>query len=404
MHVVLYSPAWPPTTRHNGIVTYVRWLRAGLQELGHRVTILTSLLDRAEPGVVLITPRQRRSVSARTLDRVLGKRSTIFDSGRDELAPALLKLHATDSIDVVEMEETFGWAADVGDLTGLTIVAKLHGPAFLHLVEEELATSFGRERVRREGDALLRLPFLISPSRCHLRDTISRYRLQPAIAEHVVNPLGLDDQTPLWTLEGCERNTVVFVGRFDKVKGGDLAVLGFQQLLRARPQSRLVFVGPDYGLIQSDGSLVTFREFLSRLGDPALDAAVDYRGRLPPDQIALLRTRAVCTFIASRVENQAYTVLEAMLQGCPMVCSDNSGTSEMIEDGVTGLFAASDSAVGLAVSLQRLVDTPELAQRLGAAARRRALDEHAPAVVAARNVAVYDRAIAHQALPAAGRA
>ena len=403
MHVVLFTPAWPPATRHNGIVTYVHWLREGLRAMGHRVTVVTGLLDRAEPGVVLIAPRPRRSLMDRIAGRVLGKRPTIFEGGRDEIAPALAKLNAIDPIDVVEMEESFGWAADVGERTGLPVVAKLHGPAFLHLVEEELATPFGQERVRREGDALARLPFLISPSRCHLRNTIARYRLAPAIAEHVVNPLGLADDAPLWTLAGCDRHTILFVGRFDKVKGGDLAVLAFQQLLRSRPQARMVFVGPDYGMIQRDGSLVAFREFVARLADPALEAALDYRGRLPPEQIAALRTRALCTLVVSRVENQAYTVLEAMLQGCPLVCTDNSGTSEMIEHGATGLLAASDSPADIAAQIQRLLDAPELAEQIGAAARRHAMEMHAPDVVAARNVSVYERAIALHAQSAGRR-
>ena len=402
MHIVLYTPAWPPATHHNGIITYVYWLREGLRAMGHRVTVLTGLLDRAEPGVVLIAPRPRRSLIDRVAGRLLGRRPTVFDGGRDDLGPALARLDAIDPIDVVEMEESFGWAADVGERTGLPVVAKLHGPAFLHLVEEELATPLGQERVRREGEALARLPVLISPSRCHLRNTIARYRLEPVIAEHVVNPLGLADDTPLWTLAGCDRHTVLFVGRFDKVKGGDLAVLAFQQLLRSRPQARLVFVGPDYGMIQPDGSLVAFRAFVAHLADPALDAAIDYRGRLPPGEIATLRTRALCTLVVSRVENQAYTVLEAMLQGCPLVCTDNSGTSEMIEHDATGLLAASESPADIAAQIERLLDAPELAARLGAAARRHAIQVHAPEAVAAQNVSVYERAIAVHA-QAAGR-
>jgi glycosyltransferase involved in cell wall biosynthesis len=74
----------------------------------------------------------------------------------------------------------------------------------------------------------------------------------------------------------------------------------------------------------------------------------------------------------------------------------------MIEHGVTGLLATSDSPADIALQLQRLVDAPELAQALGAAARRHALAMHAPAVVAARNVAVYERAIAIHARSRAG--
>ena len=110
-----------------------------------------------------------------------------------------------------------------------------------------------------------------------------------------------------------------------------------------------------------------------------------------------------CTLVVSRVENQAYTVLEAMLQGCPLVCTDNSGTSEMIEHETTGLLAASDSPADIAAQIQRLLDAPELAEQIGAAARRHAMEMHAPDVVAARNVSVYERAIALHAQSAGRR-
>ncbi|MEP7102109.1 MAG: glycosyltransferase family 4 protein, partial [Burkholderiales bacterium] len=317
MHIAFLSPTWPPGVFPNGIVTYVDWMRRGLMARGHRVSVFTGVAEPAtgDPTVHVIG----RSVPGQVVDavklRLLRRRRSVFDAG-DVIADSMRKVHRVDPIDVIEMEESFGWAAEVARQTGIPMVVKLHGPAFLHLVEEDLATPHGQEKVRREGLALARLPIIIAPARFTLDKTLARYGLEPKIGQQVVNPVALAEGVPLWRLDGCERDTVLFVGRFDKVKGGDLVLRAFQRLLARKPHLKLVFVGPDSGLVRPDGSKIQFEAFMKSLGDAALTRAVSYRGRLAPSEVASLRARSMVTVVASRHENQAYTVLEAMLQGC----------------------------------------------------------------------------------------
>ena len=395
MHIAFLSPTWPPGLFPNGIVTYVDWMRRGLTAQGHRVSVFTGVVDPASDDPTL--HQIERSLSGRMADtvrlRLLGQRRSVFDAG-DVIADSIRKVHQSDPFDVIEMEESFGWAASVARQTGIPMVVKLHGPAFLHLVEEDLATPHGQEKVRREGIALRSLPVIIAPALFTLRKTLARYQLRPTIGQQVVNPVALADGTPLWQLDRCARNTVLFVGRFDKVKGGDLVLLAFQRLLARKPHLKLVFVGPDSGLVQPDGSKIQFDAFMRSRGDAALSRAVSYRGRLAPGEVALLRAQAMVTVVASRHENQAYTVLEAMLQGCPVVCTDNSGSSESVEHQVTGLLAQTDDPDDMARQIEHLVDDPALAQSLGAAARAYVLKMHAPEAVVAQTIEVYRQAIA----------
>ena len=237
------------------------------------------------------------------------------------------------------------------------------------------------------------LPVITSPSRCYLEETVSHYSLHPEIAEHIDNPVGLEKGTPLWRLEGCDHNTLLFVGRFDKIKGADLVIRAFQRLLEHKPELRLIFVGPDRGLVQADGSKLYLKDFVDSLGGGALERQLEYKGSLTPKEIVALRTQALCTIVASRRENQPYVALEAMSQGCPIVCSDNSGLSELIQHDVTGLKAKSDSVDDLAAQLQRIIDDPALGESLGAAAREQAMRKHSPELIADETVAVYRRAI-----------
>ena len=402
MHIAFFSPVWPPGSSPSGVVTYVSWMRKGLLAQGHRVSIFAGLVAAGEHDSS--THQVGKSLVDRLRHTLTLRRSAryrIFDAEK-AIASAILRAHKIDAIDVIEMEESFGWAASVARITKIPTVVKLHGPAFMTLVDDELQTGLGQEKVRREGEALRLLPAIIAPSRFVLRDTLARYEIQPIISEQVENPVALDDDSQLWDSRQCDRNTLLFVGRFDRIKGGDLMLLAFQVMLAKRPQLKLIFVGPDYGLLQPDGTLIHFKQFLDSLNDLALSRAVSYLGRVTPAEVAALRPAAFVTAVTSRQENQAYTVLEAMLQGCPVVCTDNAGSSESVQHEVTGMLARSDDPADIAAQIDRLLEQPDLAASLGRAAREYVLRTHSPAAVVAKTVSVYRRTIEAQRVKQAG--
>ena len=91
MHIVLLSPSWPLGFA-NGIVTYTHYLRVGLQQSGHRVSILTlgGQVDEAQ-DVYTIAPawlsrvksRVRRALGLSEEDRGAGDRQSPRAGRRD---------------------------------------------------------------------------------------------------------------------------------------------------------------------------------------------------------------------------------------------------------------------------------------------------------------------------------
>jgi glycosyltransferase involved in cell wall biosynthesis len=394
MHIAFWSPGWPLEKYQNGIVTYVHWMKRELEARGHQVSVFTSELDRAaaEPGIYLV----RRRLRGRLRRHLLRGRSV---PGHDtfafaaEIAAAILAVHRRGPIEVIEMEESFGWFAEIARRTGLPMLVKLHGPAFLSLVEEELSTAFGREKIEREGKALRLARVLTAPSISTLERTLARYGLAPAVCAQVANPLMMDADTPVWDLEQCSRNTILFVGRFDQRKGADVILKSFRSMLRVRPDLRLIFVGPDSGLPGPDGECIHFAEYCDALFGNLHDR-VDYRGRMPNRDIARLRAAAMVTVVASRWENQSYALLETMFQGCPLVSTDAGGCPESVVDGVTGRLARSEDPQQFAAQVLAMIADPREAQTLGAAGRRYVLEKHAPAQVADASLALYARTVA----------
>jgi glycosyltransferase involved in cell wall biosynthesis len=100
------------------------------------------------------------------------------------------------------------------------------------------------------------------------------------------------------------------------------------------------------------------------------------------------------TVAASRSENQPYAVLEAMLQGCPVVSTDAGGCPEIIASGETGLLAKSEDANDFARQILQIMEHPEHAAVLGLAARRHVIDNYAPAKVADSAIEMYKKVIA----------
>src|SRR6185437_4762543 len=103
---------------------------------------------------------------------------------------------------------------------------------------------------------------------------------------------------------------------------------------------------------------------------------IDFRGRMSNRDIAILRARAMVTVVASRWENQSYALLEAMLQGCPVVSTNAGWCPESIIDGRNGRLAASEDPEDFARKLSATLRDPEEAAMMGQAAREFVKQHH----------------------------
>lgn len=82
-------------------------------------------------------------------------------------------------------------------------------------------------------------------------------------------------------------------------------------------------------------------------------------------------------------------LIEAGACGLPLITTDMPGCREVVSDGVDGLLVPARNARALADAIARLQDEPALRQRLGQAARAKALAQFDERQVIQRTVAVY---------------
>jgi glycosyltransferase involved in cell wall biosynthesis len=107
-----------------------------------------------------------------------------------------------------------------------------------------------------------------------------------------------------------------------------------------------------------------------RLQGLAAGADVRFTGRLAPDALASLRTRAAVVLAPSRWEEPCpYSVLEAMASGVPVLASDRGGLPELVGEDA-GLPAGDSGAWSSALS--ELWESPRLREERGKQALARA--------------------------------
>lgn len=389
MHVALYSPGWPPQSNPNGIVTYVSHMRRELENQGHKVSLFHGSGPH-QPDADQRVHAVRKSGWRRLKSKLSGETPERQVLGHGELlADALLNLHRREAIDVFEMEESFGWCAQVQQRVPFPVVTKLHGPAFLTKPEGALSAALLQSRLVAEGDALRSARFITSPSRSTIELTAAHYGVDLRAAVVIVNPIANDTVGHLWSPELANPDELLFVGRFDRNKGGDFLISAFQRLLKTRPAARLVFVGPDSGFLQDDGTTVGIGEFIAKTLNAKEREQVSYLGAMQSDKIAALRCRAAAVVVCSRWENQPNTALEAMLQGCPLVASDAGGTTEIVEHERTGMLYKSQDIDSFCAQVLRVFNDSALARSIGQNARQYVLRAHSPVAVVRQTLAYY---------------
>ncbi|UVO51477.1 glycosyltransferase family 4 protein [Sphingomonas sp. SUN019] len=391
MHVAYYSPAWPPAGAANGIVTYVYEMRRHLLGEGHDVSVLAGGKlytgdgrehDLTEAGVGPLDLWRRVK---RRVDHVRGD----LPFTAVALARQLSAARRIARFDLVEMEESFGWSYAAQRRLDVPVLTRLHCPEFRRCDRYRNATQRrqSRERMAAEGRAIRTARAVSAPTKATLQATRDHYRQTLPSSRVIPNPVQPRSDDQRWQPD--RTNTILFVGRFDHLKGADTMLDAFGLLAARRRDVRLVMVGPDSGVRIADDRQLGFDDYMVRHVDPSVRSRVEFTGVLPPDRIAQLRQRAALTVVASRSETFSYTAVEAMAIGCPLISTDWVGSNEVIEDGETGWLTPVGCAERLAERIDWLLDHPDEAARTGAAAWRRCRDVYAPDKVGRQSMAFY---------------
>jgi glycosyltransferase involved in cell wall biosynthesis len=401
MSIGYLSPGWPLDGFPNGVVSYIADMVEPLRQMGHRVTVVAAEVAGAgaEPDPSIYGLERGRSSRglARRLGDWLGYRlapgRTEGRALRRSVLAAVDRAIAERGIQLFEIEESFGHALWIKRRTSIPICVRLHGPWFLNGPVQGIREDRDfRHRVVEEGRAIAGVDAVTASSRDVLEQTRAYYGLALADAEVIHPPVAPVPPEERWRPEACDAAEVLFVGRFDRHKGGDLIIEAFGRVLREVPHARLCFVGPDSGYRDTGGRLWGLQEFLhDRLPGALESGRVVLLGQQPFSALAALRRKAMVSVVCSRYENAPRALIEALSLGCPTVAARVGGIPEILQDQVDGLLHRPGDPDDLAAGIVALLTDPARAAALGRHAAATCQQRYYPEVIATRMADFYRR-------------
>lgn len=182
----------------------------------------------------------------------------------------------------------------------------------------------------------------------------------PREPSYVRTTFGLDEQSQI----------IVAAGRIDPSKGHLDLLEAFATIHAQYPEARVLVCGES-----------TLRDgFEERVKQRAVDLGIHARVIFAGARRDLPQIFAGADIFCLPTVNDPCPLvfLEAMAQGLPAVAYHSGGVPEMVADGETGLLCATGQQHELAGCLSRLLGDKALAEQLGAAGQRRAVQQFHP--------------------------
>ena len=168
---------------------------------------------------------------------------------------------------------------------------------------------------------------------------------------------------------GVDGPMLAFAGRITKQKSLGIAL---EVLARVEDVSLLIAGdGPD------------LPEARRRVAELGLDGRVRFLGPLERDDVLALFRAADASLITSSWENFPHTVVEALAVGTPVIATSVGGVPELVHDGTNGLLVPAGDTEALVGAIRRMLDEPELRERLA--------ERAAPSIEHLRPEAVYSK-------------
>ena len=150
--------------------------------------------------------------------------------------------------------------------------------------------------------------------------------------------------------------TLGVVSRLERIKGMDLVVPAFAEVLKHYPNTQLLVVG--------DGTLrASMEEQAAQLG---CADHIRFVGRQPQEELPQWYSQMDIVLMPSRSEGFGLTAIEAMAHGCVMVASDVGGLPEVVRDGICGLLHRTEDIADMAAKVCTLIGDPALYTQLRA--------------------------------------
>lgn len=348
--VLMLAWEYPPRIV-GGLAMHVAGLSQALVRRGMDVTVLTpggGAKPRVEiEGGVRVVRTDRDHFRGQEMLRGTAEMNAAFVGVAGDFAREADLLHAHDWM-------TTPAALRISREQNLPLVATFHSTE-LGRASHLFRTPRPDPRIQEmEAQLYLAARQVVTPS------TAMAEELQAAFGERSVQvvPNGIDLPAS-FTRRRVEPGRLLFAGRLVQEKGVWHLLHALRRVLAAHPTARLAIagVGPERAALRRESKHLGISE------------AVEFLGKLTPEELADARERAEVAVVPSLYEPFGLVALEAMAWGVPLVASAVGGLQEFTEGAALLVPPANPAA--LADAIARVVGDRELQRTLSDAGQRR---------------------------------
>lgn len=161
----------------------------------------------------------------------------------------------------------------------------------------------------------------------------------------------------------------VTAGALKSRKGQDIGVRALSNLLPSFPEARYIIVG--------DRSGPFAKQVESLVVELGIEQAVEFKDTVESSELIQLYRTAYGVVLPSRhtgssFEGMPLSLLEGAACGTPVIASLGSGAEHLINNGENGFLIKPESVNMLTDKMRSLLEDPDLVEKLGQAARKKA--------------------------------
>ncbi len=171
------------------------------------------------------------------------------------------------------------------------------------------------------------------------------------------------------------------VGRLVRTKGLEFFLEAAVQVAARCPSVRFWIVG--YSCVEPPYRL----EPEQRARDLNLAGRIIFTGQR--SDVPQIMREIDISVLPSLTESCSNTLLESMANGLPVVATKVGGNPEIVSDGINGLLIPPRDPAALSRAIVELLENPELARRLGQAARQKAVSDYSVECLLRRTEDLY---------------
>jgi glycosyltransferase involved in cell wall biosynthesis len=298
----------------------------------------------------------------------------------------ILKLHAEQPVDCVEIPEYNGLAYEFVQPLPFPVVVHFHTPTWL-IDRYNQQRIGGRQRrwYAFESKAITGATAFRSPSNALKTEMSRKYEIDENRITVIPHPVDTSAYDAIMHVDtGRDTIDILFSGRLERRKGGDILLRDVHRLLELDPRVRITFAGE-----LDMGDAGNYRNAIERSLSEAQRHRIWLLGPTKRQDLAVLYRRSTMLLLPSLFENAPYALLEAMAAKLPVVAARTSGIAELIRHNETGLLFDIDTPDSLLDCVKAFIESPQHAAECAQRAYNFVVDNCAPAEVARRSKEYY---------------